>query len=241
MERTWETCIAFHGHPCPVLATGYRASVEALRILHITDLHREKLACIAENQVCGVDAVQIMLNCTLAKGNIIIRNHGKQVYTVVRLSDGKAVRLSLRNELALPWPDPDVWPENAGWAELTDTILHAPAEQVFKITEESISLELPFVGHVFQYKTCSGCGELVSEYAAHIQNGKCYCMDCYHAERPKLNGLYLLIPIISPQTACSRNRLHAVSIPRCGYSSILSAFLHKTILSFLDNISDYLI
>ena len=49
MERTWETCIAFHGHPCPVLATGYRASVEALRILHITDLHREKLACIAEN------------------------------------------------------------------------------------------------------------------------------------------------------------------------------------------------
>ena len=73
MERTWETCIAFHGHPCPVLATGYRASVEALRILHITDLHREKLACIAENQVCGVDAVQIMLNCTLAKGNIIIR------------------------------------------------------------------------------------------------------------------------------------------------------------------------
>lgn len=51
MERTWETCIAFHGHPCPVLATGYRASVEALRILHITDLHREKLACIAENQV----------------------------------------------------------------------------------------------------------------------------------------------------------------------------------------------
>ena len=171
MERTWETCIAFHGHPCPVLATGYRASVEALRILHITDLHREKLACIAENQVCGVDAVQIMLNCTLAKGNIIIR--------------------SLRNELALPWPDPDVWPENAGWAELTDTILHAPAEQVFKITEESISLELPFVGHVFQYKTCSGCGELVSEYAAHIQNGKCYCTDCYHAERPKLNGLYL--------------------------------------------------
>ena len=160
MERTWETCIAFHGHPCPVLATGYRASVEALRILHITDLHREKLACIAENQVCGVDAVQIMLNCTLAKGNIIIRNHGKQVYTVIRLSDGKAVRLSLRNELALPWPDPDVWPENAGWEELTDTILHAPAEQVFKITEESISLELPFVGHVFQYKTCSGCGDM---------------------------------------------------------------------------------
>ena len=97
MERTWETCIAFHGHPCPVLATGYRASVEALRILHITDLHREKLACIAENQVCGVDAVQIMLNCTLAKGNIIIRNHGKQVYTVIRLSDGKAVRLSLNS------------------------------------------------------------------------------------------------------------------------------------------------
>ena len=59
MERTWETCISFHGHPCPVLATGYRASVEALRILHITDLHREKLACIAENQVCGANHAEL--------------------------------------------------------------------------------------------------------------------------------------------------------------------------------------
>lgn len=191
MERTWETCIAFHGHPCPVLATGYRASVEALRILHITDLHREKLACIAENQVCGVDAVQIMLNCTLAKGNIIIRNHGKQVYTVIRLSDGKAVRLSLRNELALPWPDPDVLAGKCWLGGVDGYHSPRPSRTGFKITEESISLELPFVGHVFQYKTCSGCGELVSEYAVHIQNGKCYCTDCYHAEQPKLNGLYL--------------------------------------------------
>ena len=30
-----------------------------------------------------MDAVQIMLNCTLAKGNTIIWNHGKQVYTVI--------------------------------------------------------------------------------------------------------------------------------------------------------------
>ena len=101
MERTWETCIAFHGHPCPVLATGYRASVEALRILHITDLHREKLACIAENQVCGVDAVQIMLNCTLAKGNIIIRNHGKQVYSGY-------IRRSGQGQLVLLWGRPHV-------------------------------------------------------------------------------------------------------------------------------------
>lgn len=191
MERNWETCIAFHGHHCPVLATGYRASVEALRLLQITDLHQEKLACIAENQVCGVDAIQIMLNCTLAKGNIIIQDHGKQVYTVVRLCDGKAVRLSLRNELALPWPDPNVWPENVGWDELTDTILHAPAEQIFQITEKTVTLELPFVGHVFQYKLCAGCGELVSEYATHLRNGLYYCEDCYQAERPKLDGLYL--------------------------------------------------
>lgn len=191
MNRNWEACIAFHGHPCPVLATGYRVAVEALKRLEITDLHNQKLVCIAENRVCGVDAIQIMLNCTLAKGNIIIRDNGKQVYTVVRQSDGKSIRFSLKEEMALPWPDPNVWPENVGWEDQIEKLLNAPADTLFDIQESTVSVEIPFVGHVFQYHKCAGCGELVSEYAMHTKHGKTYCNDCYTAELPKINGHYI--------------------------------------------------
>ena len=189
MERNWEMCISFHGHPCPVLATGYRVAVETLKYLQITDVHKTKLACVIENQVCGADAIQIMLNCTLAKGNIIIRDNGKQVYTVVRQEDGRGVRFSLKNEYALPWPDPDVWPENVGWDELTEKIINAPATTIFDIQPVETQIEIPFVGHVFQYHKCEGCGELVSEYASHIKYDKIYCNDCYSSECPKINGL----------------------------------------------------
>lgn len=188
MERNWESCIAFHGHPCPVLATGYRVAAEALKRLEITDLHKQKLVCVAENSVCGVDSIQIMLNCTLAKGNIIINDNGKQVYTVVRAADGKGIRFSLKEEMALPWPDPDVWPENVGWEAQIERLLHDPAETLFDMTEVEMQIEIPYVGHVFQYGKCVGCGELVSEYAQHIRFGKIYCNDCYKPELPFVNG-----------------------------------------------------
>lgn len=191
MERNWDMCIAFHGHPCPVLATGYRVAVEALKRLEITDLHKQKLICISENSVCGVDSIQIMLNCTLAKGNIIIRDNGKQVYTVVRVSDGKGLRFSLKEEMALPWPDPDVWPENVGWEDQIERLLNDSADSMFDITEVEMKIDMPYVGHVFQYNKCVKCGELVSEYAQHVRFGKIYCNDCYVPEIPLVDGKLL--------------------------------------------------
>jgi len=167
-------------------------AVEALKRLEITDLHKQKLICIAENSVCGVDSIQIMLNCTLAKGNIIIRDNGKQVYTIVRVADGKGLRFSLKKKMALPWPDPDKWPENVGWEEQIDQLLHAPAESLFDISEVEMIIQMPFVGHVFQYNECAKCGELVSEYAQHVCYGKIYCNDCYIPEVPLISGKPLI-------------------------------------------------
>jgi formylmethanofuran dehydrogenase subunit E len=176
MERIWEECIAFHGHPCPVLATGYRAAKEALRLLEVEDLHKQKLACIAENRVCGVDSIQVILNCTLAKGNIIIRD------------TGKSVRLSLHNKYALPWPDPEKWPDDSSWEDLQNHIINDPVEEVFDIKTDRLSVQIPFVGHVFQRHACVQCKELVSEYAVWIKNGKYFCKDCYNTPLPRING-----------------------------------------------------
>jgi len=42
----------------------------------------EELVAVVENNLCAVDAVQVMTGCTFGKGNLIFRDYGKQVYTL---------------------------------------------------------------------------------------------------------------------------------------------------------------
>lgn len=51
---------------------------------------------IVETDMCGVDTIQFMTGCTFGKGNLVHRDHGKNAYTFVRRSDGRAVRVSIR-------------------------------------------------------------------------------------------------------------------------------------------------
>ena len=74
--------IQFHGHICPGLAVGYRAAKTAQADLGIERAEDEELVAIIESDGCGIDAFQALLSCTLGKGNLIYRDHGKQVYTI---------------------------------------------------------------------------------------------------------------------------------------------------------------
>lgn len=53
-----EGVIAFHGHYCPGVTIGYRATLLALRELGVQRARDEELVAICENDACGVDAVQ---------------------------------------------------------------------------------------------------------------------------------------------------------------------------------------
>ena len=82
--------------PC----VGIRATpiVEAMLALVLADELLATLggAAIADTDACGVDAVQVLTGCTTGKGNLIIRDWGKQVFTLGRRSDGRMVRVALR-------------------------------------------------------------------------------------------------------------------------------------------------
>ena len=43
-----------------------------------------------------MDAVQFLTGCTIGKGNLILRDWGKQVFNFGRRSDGRMVRVALR-------------------------------------------------------------------------------------------------------------------------------------------------
>ena len=92
---SFEECVRFHGHACPGLATGYRVATAAMSILGVKRPNDEELVCVAETDACGVDAIQFLLGCTLGKGNLIYRDHGKQVYTLICRQKGRSVRVAV--------------------------------------------------------------------------------------------------------------------------------------------------
>ncbi len=83
---------AFHGHLCPGLAMGIRASEIALERIgkHAVD---EEVVAVVETDMCAVDAIQFLTGCTFGKGNLIHRDYGKNAFTFVRRSDNKAIRI----------------------------------------------------------------------------------------------------------------------------------------------------
>ena len=85
----------FHGHMCPGLAVGIRAAEIALREIgpHSAD---EEVVAIVETDMCGVDAIQYLTGCTFGKGNLIHLDYGKNAFTFIRRSDGKALRILTR-------------------------------------------------------------------------------------------------------------------------------------------------
>jgi formylmethanofuran dehydrogenase subunit E len=87
--------VQFHGHFCPGLAIGVRAAELALHEIgpHAAD---EEVVAIVETDMCGVGAIQFMTGCTFGKGNLIHLDYGKNAFTFIRPSDGKALRLVMQ-------------------------------------------------------------------------------------------------------------------------------------------------
>ena len=95
-KELWKKAVAFHGHECGGLTIGYKASLYVMELLGVDFCHNEGLVCIAENDACGVDAIQALLGCSVGKGNLLFHMRGKQAYSFYDRKSGKSVRLVLR-------------------------------------------------------------------------------------------------------------------------------------------------
>lgn len=168
--------VSFHGHLCPGLVIGYRAALIALRDLGVTRAQDEELVAMCETDACGVDAIQYLTGCTLGKGNLILRDWGKQVFTFGRRNavDGRLLRVALR------WRERD---EEHGRsreeqrAERIQHLLSAPDEELYQV--RWVEAPLPEPARVFQTVRCCQCGEGVMEARAHLRDGQPICPACY--------------------------------------------------------------
>ena len=99
-KEMFERCAAFHGHVCGGLTIGFKAALYAMDLLGIGFSEDEDEVCISENDACGVDAIQVLLGCSVGKGNLLFHMTGKQAFSFYDRKSGRSVRLVLR-----PRPD----------------------------------------------------------------------------------------------------------------------------------------
>ena len=171
----WEKCAAFHGHVCGGLAIGYKAALYAIELLDLAVDNKdgsgslspdEEIVCISENDACGCDAIQVILGCSVGKGNLLFHMRGKEAYSIYDRKTGRSVRLVLR-------------PKPAGMSKgesMAYYLSHEPKD-LFDVKETTIAL--PEEAKIFDSYACECCGEVTGANWIRIENGKKVCLDCY--------------------------------------------------------------
>lgn len=192
--KSFDEVIDFHGHACPGLALGYRVSTFALKELgeRASD---EELVAVVENKSCAVDAVQVITGCTLGKGNLIVNDYGKQVYTFIKRPSGNGIRISI------DWNPPEESEDEKNmWdryikgdrtervlrivhnrkARKIKAIMDAKDEDIFKVIRDIFIL--PEEAKIYPSLRCAICNEKVMEPRARVKDGKIVCIPCFEKE-----------------------------------------------------------
>ena len=164
--KTWQDCVAFHGHECGGLTIGYRASLYAIELLNLEFSVDEQIVCIAENDACGIDAIQVMLGCSIGKGNLLFHMRGKSAYSFYNRKTGKSVRLVLK-------PKPEGMTSESSFAYYQS----CKPEEMFDVKETTI--RLPEKARLFDSYTCDCCGESAGANWIRLAGNKKLCLDCY--------------------------------------------------------------
>jgi len=215
--------VKFHGHICPGLVLGYRASALALKELGRKSID-EEIVAIVENNSCAVDAVQVMTGCTFGKGNFIFKDYGKQVYTFIKRPSGKAVRISI------DWtPPPETEKEKELWQKYMkgsrskevlkavhlrktkkiESILKTSDKDLFKI--KHVKMPLPDEAKIYPSVRCEKCGEKTMEPRLRVKNGKTVCIPCFEGRglsgiREKMESLGITEKDIADAVKWARKR-----------------------------------
>ena len=164
--KTWKDCVAFHGHECGGLTIGYKASLYAIELLRLEFSDDEQVVCIAENDACGLDAIQVMLGCSIGKGNLLFHMRGKSAYSFYNRKTGESVRLVLK-------------PTPVGMTrEQSFSYLQSTAHQDLFATMPT-TIQLPEKARLFTSFVCDCCGEMTGANWIRLTGDRKLCLDCY--------------------------------------------------------------
>ncbi|OGP87011.1 MAG: hypothetical protein A2031_04665 [Deltaproteobacteria bacterium RBG_19FT_COMBO_43_11] len=173
MPDDLKRCVEFHGHICPGLVYGYRVAREAKRLMNLKRAVDEEVVAICENDSCAVDALQVMLGTAAGKGNLIIKDFGKNAYTVLHRSRHRAYRFSRKTRYNYKGKDKSAFDRleaavAAGTASederrklkrlKVNDLLARPFEDIFTAVE--VPFDEPLYAPLAPSEPCALCGEM---------------------------------------------------------------------------------
>ena len=189
----------FHGHICPYVALGIKASIVAMEELGVGRLSfeesiQERILAIVECNNCFTDGVQITTGCTLGNNSLIYSDIGKNALTLVKRNSWEGIRIyidseTLRNnyfsEEATNLYDKVIVKRNGTpqdtailsklWEEIGYKILEIPKEEL-KI-EHVLTTPIE-QAPIFEDIRCTSCNELTMNTRIIYRNKLPYCLEC---------------------------------------------------------------
>jgi formylmethanofuran dehydrogenase subunit E len=192
-EESVRQATDFHGHWCPGLAIGIRAS--ELALAEVGRASDEDIVAVVETDMCAVDAIQYLTGCTFGKGNLIHKDYGKNAFSFYRRRDGKALRILTKQaifkdtgpllrtlhkkmlEEGLTAEEEKVWKETRQM--ISQRVMESPLEELFEVKEPPHPV--PERARILASVTCDACGEPVMETRTVSSGGRVLCVPCAEA------------------------------------------------------------
>ncbi|GAB6102449.1 FmdE family protein [Thermococcus atlanticus] len=188
----------FHGHICPYVALGVRASMIAMEELGVRRLDfrasvDERILAIVETNNCFADGVQIATGCTLGNNSLIYLDLGKTALTLVKRGTWEGVRVYADGEKLRRYYPPEAkelfervvrdrngTEEDAKrlsllWEEIGRRMIRLPEEE-FKVERVKVPPVEP--APIFESIRCSKCGELAMATRVVYINETPFCLRC---------------------------------------------------------------
>ncbi len=169
--------IDFHGHACPGLAIGIRVSELAMQEFNISATQSQgssSMVCVAETDMCGVDAIQFLTNCTFGKGNLIHKDFGKSGFTFFDREQKKGFRALFL----------DVKKDGQDKEARTKFIMDADLNDLFKV--EKITKAPVKPAKILQSIKCEKCNEMTMESRIRRYDNKFLCIPCFMESEQKI-------------------------------------------------------
>lgn len=187
----WEATVKFHGHICPGVSVGHRACWYARKLLNLSSPSlASEYVVVAENDLCGIDAVQINTGCTVGNDGLIINLQGKQAFSFINKKTGLGVRIvleaplwdsnhpiELHHKVKLGTASPEETQEFFRLRKQRgEQLLELTDEELFKV--EKIDQKIPGKPRLHPVVRCSRCNEQVMLPWAQEQENEILCPRC---------------------------------------------------------------
>lgn len=199
-EALVERARELHGHICPFVVLGLRASEIAMKKLGLlkadgAETVNEGVIAIIECNNCFADGVQVATGCTLGNNSLIYLDVGKNAVTLVKRGEWKGVRVYVDSDrlkskyfageatelfekviVKRQGTLEDHQKLQKMWDEIGRSMMNLP-EDMFKVEEVKVA-EIE-QAPIFESVRCDGCGELAMKTRARVVDGKMLCPSCF--------------------------------------------------------------